>query len=151
MTFIWTGFRTLRTFKKMSDKICSSLVTSEKEVPKHVYSILRNQASAEVENKWIDYLDVVDEVEFFYQSNALHAHGHLAPPPPPPRRKNDGKNQSFSTFFLPPQKCPPPPNSDVATVPMNENTYYFHFFPFLKPWVSLFPMKPPLIKLNRDL
>ena len=45
------------------DKICSSLV-SEKKVPKHVYSILRNQASVEVENKWTDWLDVVDEVEW---------------------------------------------------------------------------------------
>ena len=46
------------------DKICSSLV-SENKVPKHVYSILRNQASVEVENKWIDCLDVVDEVELY--------------------------------------------------------------------------------------
>ena len=45
------------------DKICSSLV-GEKKVPKHVYSILRNQASVEVENKWTDWLDVVDEVEW---------------------------------------------------------------------------------------
>ena len=37
------------------DKICSSPV-SEKKVPKHVYSILRNQASFEVENKWTDCL-----------------------------------------------------------------------------------------------
>ena len=51
------------------DKICSSLV-SEKKVPKHVYSILRNQASVEVENKWIDCLDVVDEVEWNYIHNA---------------------------------------------------------------------------------
>ena len=40
---------------------------SEKKVPKHVYSILRNQASVEVENKWIDYLD---EVEWNYILNA---------------------------------------------------------------------------------
>ena len=51
------------------DKICSSLV-SEKKVPKHVYFILRNQASVEVENKWIDCLDVVDEVEWNYIHNA---------------------------------------------------------------------------------
>ena len=51
------------------DKICSSLV-SEKKVLKHVYSIRRNQASVEVENKWIDYLDVVDEVEWNYIHNA---------------------------------------------------------------------------------
>ena len=51
------------------DKICSSLV-SEKKVPKHVCSILRNQASVEVENKWIDCLDVVDEVEWNYIHNA---------------------------------------------------------------------------------
>ena len=47
------------------DKICSSLA-SEKKVPKHVYSILRNQAFVEVENKWIDCLDVMDEVEWNY-------------------------------------------------------------------------------------
>ena len=69
MAFIWTGFRTPRTFKKMSDKICSSLV-SEKKVPKHVYSILTNQASVEVENKWIDCLDVVNEVEWNYIHSA---------------------------------------------------------------------------------
>ena len=51
------------------DKICSSLVC-EKKVQKHVYSILRNQASVEVENKWIDCLDVVDEVEWNYIHNA---------------------------------------------------------------------------------
>ena len=51
------------------DKICSSLV-SEKKVPKHVYSILRNQASVEVENKWTDCLDVVDEVDWNYIHNA---------------------------------------------------------------------------------
>ena len=45
------------------DKICSSLVSEKKKVPKHVYSILRNQVSVKVENKWIDCLDVVDEVE----------------------------------------------------------------------------------------
>ena len=41
-------------------------MVSEKKVPKHVYSILRNQAFVEVENKWIDYLDVMDEVEWNY-------------------------------------------------------------------------------------
>ena len=51
------------------DKICFSLV-SGKEVPKHVYSILRNQASVEVENKWIDCLDVVDKAEWNYIHNA---------------------------------------------------------------------------------
>ena len=51
------------------DKICSSFV-SEKKVPKHVYFILRDQASVEVENKWIDCLDVVDEVEWNYIHNA---------------------------------------------------------------------------------
>ena len=40
---------------------------SEKKVPKHVYSILRNQASVEVENKWIDCLD---EVQWNYIHNA---------------------------------------------------------------------------------
>ena len=39
---------------------------SEKKVLKHVYSILRSQAFVEVENKWIDYLDVMDEVEWNY-------------------------------------------------------------------------------------
>ena len=48
------------------DKICSSLV-SEKKVPKHVYYILRNQASNEIENKWIDCLDAVDEVEWNFK------------------------------------------------------------------------------------
>ena len=47
------------------NKICSSLV-SEKKVPKHVYSILRNQTFVEVENNWIDSLDVMDEVEWNY-------------------------------------------------------------------------------------
>ena len=56
------------------DKICSSLV-SQKKVPKHVFffffSILRNQASVEVENKWMDYLDVADEVDWNYIYNAI--------------------------------------------------------------------------------
>ena len=44
-------------------KISTSLV-SEKKVPRHVYSILRNQATVEVENKWIYSLDVLDELEW---------------------------------------------------------------------------------------
>ena len=42
---------------------------NEKKVPKHVYSILRNQAFVNVENKRIDCLDVIDvkgEVEWNY-------------------------------------------------------------------------------------
>ena len=37
---------------------------SEKKII-NVYFILRNQGSVEVENKWIDCLDVVDEVELY--------------------------------------------------------------------------------------
>ena len=51
------------------DKISSSLV-SEKKVPMYICSILRNQVSAEVENKWIDFLDVMDEVEWDCIHNA---------------------------------------------------------------------------------
>ena len=51
------------------NNICSSLV-SEKKVPKHVYSILRNQASVEFENKCFDCLDIVDKVEWNYIHNA---------------------------------------------------------------------------------
>ena len=64
MAFIWTGFRTPRTFKKMSLIKSALLLWVKRKVPKHVYFILRNQTSVEVENKWIDCLDVVDEVEW---------------------------------------------------------------------------------------
>ena len=49
MVFIWIGFRNPKNIQEnIFDKISSSLV-SEKKVPKNVYSVLRNQASVEVE------------------------------------------------------------------------------------------------------
>ena len=45
------------------DKISASLV-GEKKVPKHLYSILRNRAYVDVENKWTDCLDVLDELDW---------------------------------------------------------------------------------------
>ena len=49
------------------DKITASLV-SEKKVPKHFYSILRITACVEMENKWFDDLNVLDEVDW----NGIH-------------------------------------------------------------------------------
>ncbi len=49
------------------DKISASLV-SEKKVPKHFYSILRITACVEMENKWFDDLNVLDEVDW----NGIH-------------------------------------------------------------------------------
>ena len=45
------------------DKISASLM-GEKKVPKHFYSILRNRAYGDVENKWSDCLDVLDELDW---------------------------------------------------------------------------------------
>ena len=47
------------------DKITSSLI-GEAKVPKHVYSILRDHTVVEVENKWTDLLNVLEEVEWDY-------------------------------------------------------------------------------------
>ena len=47
------------------DKITSSLI-GEAKVPKHVYSILRDHTVVEVENKWMDLLNVLEEVEWDY-------------------------------------------------------------------------------------
>ena len=45
------------------DKISASLV-GEKKVPTHFYSILRNRAHADFENKWTECLDVLDELNW---------------------------------------------------------------------------------------
>ncbi len=45
------------------DKISASLV-GEKKVPKHFYFILRNTACVDMENKWSDDLNVLDEVDW---------------------------------------------------------------------------------------
>ena len=47
------------------DKITSSLI-GEAKVPKPVYSILRDHAVVKVENKWMDLLNVLEEVEWDY-------------------------------------------------------------------------------------
>ena len=47
------------------DKITSSLI-GEAKVPKHVYSVLRDHTVVEVENKWMDLLNVLEEVEWDY-------------------------------------------------------------------------------------
>ena len=47
------------------DHITSSLL-GEAKVPKHVYSILRDQTVVEVEDKWVDLFNVLEEVEWDY-------------------------------------------------------------------------------------
>ena len=47
------------------DHITSSLL-GEAKVPKHVYSILRDQTVVEVEGKWMDLFNVLEEVEWEY-------------------------------------------------------------------------------------
>ena len=47
------------------DKITSSLI-GEAKVPKYVYSSLRDHTVAEVKNKWMDLLNVLEEVEWDY-------------------------------------------------------------------------------------
>ena len=45
------------------DKISASLV-GEKKVRKHFHSILRNRFNVNVENKWTNCLDVLDELDW---------------------------------------------------------------------------------------
>ena len=48
----------------------STCLVKEVKVPKYVYSILRDRAAVEVENKWVDSLDILDEVDWNYIHNA---------------------------------------------------------------------------------
>jgi hypothetical protein len=52
------------------DNISTSLLEAEK-VPRHVYAILREHAVVDVENKWIDCLDLLEETDwcFVHSSN----------------------------------------------------------------------------------
>ena len=51
------------------EKISASLV-GEKKVPRYVYSILRDEAVIEMENKWIDCLGVMEDVDWNHIHNA---------------------------------------------------------------------------------
>ena len=55
-------FQNPKNIQDVFDKISASLV-GEKKVPKHFHSILRNRAYVDVENKWTDCLDVLDELD----------------------------------------------------------------------------------------
>ena len=45
-----------------------SCLVKEVKVPKYVYSILWDRAAVEVKNKWVDSLDILDEVDW----NSIH-------------------------------------------------------------------------------
>ncbi len=51
------------------NKILDFLINQSK-VPKHVYSILRKQAIVDVEDKWVETLDVLDDVDWNRTHNA---------------------------------------------------------------------------------
>lgn len=53
------------------DTICASLL-KEKRVPRHVYSILRDCAVVEAENKWTDRLDVLEDIEWNFYFKVFH-------------------------------------------------------------------------------
>jgi len=46
----------------------SAFLIAQPKIPKHTYSILRNQADVDVENKWLNTLDVLEELDW----NRIH-------------------------------------------------------------------------------